>query len=287
MTAVLQAILLGIVQGLTEFIPISSSAHLIIVPWVLEPITGIGDFGLSFDLALHLGTLVAVLSYFRTDWLRYFRAFVASVRERRLAGDHNRLIAWLLVIGSIPGALAGAFADDFVDSFFHSSDAAHEPTAMIAIAILLMALAAALWLAERFARHDRQFQTIGLKDALIIGCAQALALLPGVSRSGSTLTAGLALGLKREAAARFSFLLSAPIVAGAGGKKMLDVLSEGMAASEAAIFASGFLAAAIVGYGCIKFLLRFLQNHSTSVFIAYRLGLGLFILLLVAAGFGG
>jgi undecaprenyl-diphosphatase len=286
MVAILQAILLGIVQGLTEFIPVSSSAHLIIVPWLLEPLTGIGDFGLSFDLALHLGTLVAVVGYFWSDWLRYLAAFVASVRQRSLAGDHDRLLAWLILLGSIPGALAGAFLDKYVEAVFHASDAPHQPIAMILIALLMMALAAVLWLIERRARHDRPLASVGLRDTLFIGCAQALALLPGVSRSGSTITMAMALGLTREAAARFSFLLGAPIIAGAGAKKLLDALEEGALTGQAGIFLAGFLAAALVGYLCIKYLLRYLQTRSTMPFVYYRWIAGMLIILLTVAGFG-
>ena len=144
MIEILQAAVLGIIQGLTEFIPISSSAHLIIVPWLLEPVTGVGDFGLSFDLALHLGTLVAVLVYFWHDWLRYVTAGLASLCQRRIGSDRDRLLAWLLLIGSVPGALAGALADSFVEDFFHAPNTAHQPTAMAVIAILMMALASAL-----------------------------------------------------------------------------------------------------------------------------------------------
>jgi undecaprenyl-diphosphatase len=291
MLEILLAILLGIVQGLTEFLPISSSAHLIIVPWLLEPFTGIGDFGLSFDLALHLGTLVAVLSYFWQDWLRYIGAGVASVRERGLGGDndcaHDRLLAWLLLIGCIPGALAGMFLDKHIESVFHAPNSPHQASAMLLIAFLMIIMAGALWLVDTFVRHFRPFAAIDLKDAILIGMAQALAVFPGVSRSGSTITVGLALGLTREAAARFSFLLGAPLIAGAGAKKLLDALQDGTLASQAGIFLAGFLAASITGYLCIKFLLHFLQSHTMMVFVWYRLLVAFMIIVLVAAGFGG
>lgn len=281
----MQALLLGIVQGLTEFIPISSSAHLIIVPWLLEPFTGVGAFGLSFDVALHLGTMVAVLGYFWQDWLRYLRALRDSLRERRLNGNHDRLLAWLLILGSVPGALVGALGDDAIEGFFHSANAPHAPAAMLIMALLMMALAVFLWLAERLARR-RTLGDIGVRDAIVIGCAQALALLPGVSRSGSTITAGLALGLNRESAARFSFLLGTPIIAGGGAKALLDVFEDGTLFSQAHLFVVGFLAAALVGYLCIKYLLRYLQTHSMLVFVYYRVFLGLLVILLVLAGYG-
>lgn len=286
MIEILQAILLGIVQGLAEFIPISSSAHLIIVPWLLEPITGVGDFGLSFDIALHLGTMLAVLSYFWQDWLRYLRSLLASIRERKLTGDHDRLLAWLLILGSVPGAIAGALGDDLIEGFFHTENAPHKPGAMVLLAVMMILLAVALWLAERLARHVRTMKDIGVRDAVIIGLAQAFALVPGVSRSGSTITAGLALGLTRESAARFSFLLGTPIIAGSGAKAMLDVIQDGALLSSAGVFLAGFVAAAIVGYLCIRYLLRYLQTNSTLPFVYYRVIVGMLIVLLVLAGYG-
>jgi undecaprenyl-diphosphatase len=286
MTELVQAILLGIVQGLTEFIPVSSSAHLIIVPWLLQPLTGIEDFGLAFDLALHLGTLVAVLWYFWSDWRRYIGAGLASLRELRIGGDKDRVLAWLLLVGCIPGGVAGVVGDTAVEGFFHSPNAPHRNESMIVIALLMVALAIILWLAERLARHERTLASITLRDALLIGLAQAFALLPGVSRSGSTITMGLALGLTRETAARFSFLLAAPIIAGAGGKKVLDAFGSGDLDNQAGVFLAGFVAAALVGYLCIKYLLRYLQSNTTMPFVLYRLVVGAAILALVAAGFG-
>ncbi len=282
MISILEAIILGIIQGLTEFIPVSSSAHLIVVPWFF----GWGDLvvnSLAFDVALHLGTLVAVLWFFSADWLRLIRAGIASLRERKIGADPDRRLAWLLVIGCIPGGIAGALAESQVEQLFHQPDQPHQPAAMIGIAAMLAAAGAALLLADRLARHRRGLGDLGLKDAIIIGCAQALALFPGVSRSGATITAGLALGLERPAAARFSFLLSAPIVAGAGLKSAWDVLQElqagTMAASSLIFFPIGFAAAAITGYFCIKFLLRYLQQHSTAVFAYYRWALAALIVV--------
>lgn len=286
MISILEAIILGILQGLTEFIPVSSSAHLIVVPWLF----GWGDLAgnsLAFDVALHLGTLVAVLWFFSADWLRLLRAGVASLRERKIGGDPDRRLAWLLVIGCIPGAIAGALAEGQVEALFHQPDQPHRPAAMIGIAVMLAAAGAALLLADRLARHQRGLNSLGLQDALIIGCAQALALFPGVSRSGATITAGLALGLERPAAARFSFLLSAPIVAGAGLKSLWDVLQElqagVMAPSGLIFFVIGFLAAAISGYLCIRFLLQYLQRNSTAIFAYYRWALAAVIVFVALA----
>ena len=282
MTAI-QAVILGIVQGLTEFVPISSSAHLIIIPWLF----GWDDPGLAFDVALHLGTLVALLWFFAADWARLVRAGIASIVERRIGDDSDRRLAWLLVIGSIPGGIAGALGESKIEELFHQPGAAHTPQAMIAMAIVIALLGAALFVAERVARHLRRLDQVSLKDAIMIGLAQALAIFPGVSRSGSTITAGLGLGLRREAAARFSFLLAAPIVAGAGLKSLLDVYSElkigAMAQSELFLFAIGFVAAAISGYLCIKFLLQFLQKNSTDIFVYYR---WLLAALLIVLAFG-
>ena len=284
MTAI-QAVILGIVQGLTEFMPISSSAHLVIIPWVF----GWDDPGLAFDVALHLGTLVALLWFFAADWARLVRAGIASIVERRIGDNSDRRLAWLLVIGSIPGGIAGALAESKIEELFHQPSSPHAPQAMIVMAIVIALLGAALLIAERVARHLRELDQVSLKDAIMIGFAQALAIFPGVSRSGSTITAGLALGFQREAAARFSFLLAAPIMVGAGLKSVLDVYSElkmgAMVQSELLPFAVGFVAAVISGYLCIKFLLQFLQRNSTDIFVYYRWLLAA-LLIILALGRG-
>jgi undecaprenyl-diphosphatase len=281
---IVQAIILGIVQGLTEFIPISSSAHLIIVPWLFQwtdPALG----SLSFDVALHLGTLVAVLRFFAADWVRLIRAGVVSLIERKIGNDVDRRLAWLIVIGCIPGGIVGALAESKIEELFHKPNAPIEPSAMIGMGIIIALLGAALFAAERIARHVRQMNQLSLTDSILIGLAQSLAIFPGVSRSGSTITAGLALGLERAAAARFSFLLSAPIIAGAGAKSLLKIFSEWKSGAltpfELSLFPIGFAAAAISGYLCIKFLLRFLQRNSTDIFVYYRWALA--ILITVAA----
>jgi undecaprenyl-diphosphatase len=280
---VFQAIVLGIVQGLTEFIPISSSAHLIIVPWLFRW----NDPGLPFDIALHLGTLVALLWFFWADWVRLVRAGVASIVERKIGNDTDRRLAWFIVIGTIPGGIAGLLGESKIEELFHQPNTPHTLGAMVAMAIIIALLGAALFVAERIARHLRGLKQVSLKDAIVIGLSQALAIFPGVSRSGSTITAGLALGLQRETAARFSFLLSAPIMLGAGLKSILDVRSElatgAMVQSDLFLFAIGFIAAAISGYLCVKFLLRFLQTHSTDIFVYYRWLLAIFIIIIAFA----
>jgi undecaprenyl-diphosphatase len=280
---ILQAIILGIVQGLTEYIPISSSAHLIIVPWLFgwhDPAVT----SLSFDVALHLGTLVAVVWFFADDWARLIRAGVASLVERKIGSDTNRKLAWLIVIGCIPGGIAGVLAESKIDRLFHQPNVPIEPITMIILAIIIALMALVLFVVERLARHTRELNWLTLKDSIIIGLAQALAVVPGVSRSGSTITAGMALNLKREAAARFSFLLSAPIIAGAGLKSAWDMVQQyqvggGFSSVELILFPIGLVAAAISGYLCIKYLLRYLQNHSTDLFVYYRWGLSIFIII--------
>ena len=279
---ILQAILLGIIQGLTEFIPISSSAHLIIVPWLCGWDDAILN-SLSFDLALHLGTLVALLLFFAQDWIRLIRAGIASIIERKIGDDVDRKLAWLIVIATIPGAIAGVLAESKIEALFHSPNAPHQANAMIAMAVIIAILGTLLFIAERIARHERRINQITLKDAIIVGIAQAFAVFPGVSRSGSTITAGLFVGLKRETAARFSFLLSAPLIAGAGAKSIYDVikLATGGAftQTELLMFPIGFIVAAVTGYLCIRFLLRFLRKNSADIFVYYRWALAILIVI--------
>lgn len=282
---IIQAIILGFVQGLTEYIPISSSAHLIILPWLFKW-TDPALTSLSFDVALHMGTLAAVIWFFWSDWVRLVRAGFASLRERKIAGDPDRKLAWFILIGCIPGGIAGVLAESKIDALFHQAGVPIAKWAIIALAVIIVLLALALFAAERFARHTRDLNTLTLKDVLVIGLAQALAIFPGVSRSGSTITAGMALGLKRESAARFSFLMGAPIIAGAGLKSVWDLIQEsqaglGLAGSELILFPIGILAAGISGYFCIKYLLKYLQTHSTNIFVYYRWALAALIVVVV------
>jgi len=278
---ILRAILLGILQGITEFIPISSSAHLIIVPWLFNWIDDPALTSLAFDVALHLGTLAAVLWYFADDWVRLIRAAAASIAHREIGGDPDRRLAWFLVIGCVPGAIAGLLLEDKIDGLFHVPGVPLQPAAMIAVAVILALFGSIMYLADRLATHLRGMAQLGLKDSLVIGVAQALAVFPGVSRSGATITAGLALGLERPAAARFSFLLSAPIIAGAGLKSLFDVYhsvrSGSIVPSELVLFAVGFVSATVSGYLCIRFMLRYLQGHSINVFVYYRWAVALLI----------
>ena len=264
---VFQALVLGVVQGLTEFLPISSSGHLIIIPWLLgwenEVITS-----LPFDVSLHLGTLLAVLAYFANDWVRLFHAIVASVRERKIGADPDRRLAWFIIIGSIPGAVVGALAESKIEEVFHAPNAPLAFWAILAMALIIAALGFFLFLAERLAKHVRGMDQLKLSDALIVGAAQALAIFPGVSRSGATITAGLFIGLKRDVAARFSFLLGAPIIAGAGLKSVYDVVKETQGGSlgtgDLFLYLIGFTSAAVTGFFTIRFFFPRENSFSSS-----------------------
>ena len=279
-TLVLQSIGLGLVQGLTEFIPISSSAHLVIVPWLFgwsDPALG----SLTFDVSLHLGTLLAVIVFFASDWVRLIGGWFRSVIHLRIDESPDARMAWFLLLACIPGAVVGVLFEGAVTESFHVQPIPRLSMILMAGAMALLGLL--LLVADRLGKQRRAFGKIGWMDAALIGLSQALAIFPGVSRSGATITTGLALGLAREAAARFSFLLSAPIIAGAGLKSLYDLLSgAGTGAiprAELIIFPVGFVVAAVSGFLCIKLLLTFLQKHSTRAFVFYRWGLAALVLV--------
>ena len=280
MDVVIQAALVGLLQGLTEFIPISSSAHLELAPWIAgwEPDGLVGS--LAFDVFLHLGTLVALLAYFARDWVRYAAAWVASLRERRIGDDPDRRIAWLLLAATIPAAVIGFALEGLIADAFHGDS---DP-ARLAIAGFLVLGAAALWLADRLGSRSRELDAITAPTALTIGFSQALALLPGISRSGATITAGLALGLTRESAARFSFLLATPITLGAGLYGSRRLLTEAHTGTEWLAIGVGFVVAALSGLLAIGFLLAWLRRRSVTAFSVYRIGFAAVIVLLVAVG---
>jgi len=265
-----QAIVIGIVQGLTEFLPISSSAHLILLPRLL----GWDDaFILSpaFLVMLHLGTLLALLIYFWRDLARYALAGLAVLRTRRVGDDPDRRLALLLAASVIPGALVGLALEEFIDTFFREQ--------LLVVCGLLVVGALLLFGAERIARHTRRMDELRLRDALAIGLAQALALFPGISRSGVTIAAGLAVGLQRPAAARFAFLMGTPIIFGAGAWKMRELFDGSAGSFDVAVLAAGMLASATAGLLAIWGLLAFLRRFSTDVFGLYRVGFAI-----VAAG---
>lgn len=274
-----QAILLGIVQGLTEFLPVSSSAHLVVIPWLL----GWPAPSIVFDVSLHMGTLVAVVGYFARDWWRMGTSLLAALL-RRAPWNADARLGLGFVLGSIPAGVAGLLLEDWIEAHFHSSDPAMRTRSMLVLATTLATLGIVLWIADRRASSRRGVADATLSDALAIGCAQALALVPGVSRSGATITAGLLRGFDRAAAARYSFLLGVPILVAAGGKQALDVATGKVPFEDPAAFAAGLLASAVVGVFCIRFLLRYLEVRSTLVFAIYRIALAAGLLALVFLG---
>ena len=271
-----QALTLGIVQGLTELLPISSSGHLILVPWLgrWTYLEQHDVFNQTFDVALHLGTLVAVAAYFRHDIAGLVAAWLRSVGRRRVERDEEK-VAWLVAVATVPAALVGAVGEDLI------AERLGEPWQ---IAILLAVFGLVLWLADR-TRERRTIGGLGLGAALVVGLAQAIALMPGVSRSGITITAGRFLGLTREAAARFSFLLLVPIVLGAVLLKgWTDVVHGDLPAGWGGPFLVGTIAAAASGLAAISALLGYVRRHDYSVFVVYRLAVAAFVLALIATG---
>ena len=280
MDVVIQAALIGLLQGLTEFIPISSSAHLELAPWIAGWETDGLIGSLAFDVFLHLGTLVALLVYFARDWIRYIGAWLASVRERRIGDDPDRRVAWLLIAATIPAAVIGFALEGFIEDTFH----ADSDGARLAIAGFLVIGALGLWLADRYGRQRRELSDLTTPTALTIGLSQALALLPGISRSGATITAGRALGMSREAAARFSFLLATPITLGAGLYGSRKLLTETHTGVEWVAILVGFAAAVVSGLIAIGFLLAWLRRRSLTVFSLYRVAFAALIVVLVMVG---
>jgi undecaprenyl-diphosphatase len=264
-----ESLVLGVVQGVTEFLPISSTAHLRIVP----ALTHWADPGAAYTAVLQLGSLLAVIGYFLPELLRMLRSALAALADRsRPPGRPARELGYLIV-GTLPAGVAGVL-------FRHAIEGSLRSLWVIATALIVVALLLAV--VERRARHVREFDDIRLRDAIIIGCAQAFAVIPGVSRSGSTLLAAMALGLKREAAARFSFLLSVPVVFAAGVFEMPKVLrARDLGGSTLVV---GLVAAAVAGYASIAWLLRFLRVRSTIPFVVYRVALGALLLALLATG---
>lgn len=263
---IFQSAVLGLVQGLGEFLPISSSAHLIITPWLF----GWKDPGLGFDVALHWGTLVAVLVYFRRDFWLLIKAFFASLNKNTRDFKNNiyQKLSWLLIIATIPGAILGKLLESKAEDAFRSP---------LLIAATMSLFGLLLWVVDKMSKHEKNLDRMTWKDSLIIGISQAAALVPGVSRSGATITAGRFLNLKRQDAARFSFLMSAPIIFGAGLAKIKE-FHNGVTNMELAV---GFLVSAIVGFLAIKFLLRLLAKTDFRIFIIYRFIFSLVILTVI------
>jgi undecaprenyl-diphosphatase len=282
-----QAIVLAIVQGLGEFIPISSSGHLIIV----RRLFGWNELSpaheLSFDVALHFGTLLSVLFYFRRTWFQIVRAALggkvvrfseSGAEDQNLTPDEQkeeRMLLWFLVIATIPGAIAGKLLDRSAEDYFR------EHIFVIAGALIVVALL--MWIGEKIGSLKKPLTGVSFVDALLIGIAQAFALIPGVSRSGSTITAGLFRGLTREAAVRFSFLLSTPLIAGAALLKARELHKEGLPHAMQMPVLIGIIVSALVGYAAIAWLIRYLQSNSLLPFIIYRIVAGIVVIALAFA----
>ena len=267
--------MLGITQGITEFAPISSSGHLILVPWLFEwPILEDAELNKTFDVALHVGTLVGALFYFRHDVVRYTAAWLRSMASRRVGTTDERL-AWALVVGTVPGVLIGATLEGVIQ------DKLGQPWLIL---VMLAVFGVFLYVVDRLASARRGLDTLTVWNGWWLGVAQAVALQPGVSRSGVTITAARAMGFDRPTAARFSFLLSLPIIAGAGLYKGLDLVRDGIPAGLGGAFLAGVVASAVSGFLVIAFLLSYLRRRDFSVFLWYRLAAAAFGLALIAAG---
>ena len=279
-----QAVVLAVVQGLAEFIPVSSSGHLILVRRLLGWNELSPAHELTFDVALHFGTLLSVLFYFRRTWFQIVRAALGGKVVRfsestssdvNLAPEEQkeeRMLLWFLAIATIPGAIAGKLLEHSAEDYFR------EHVMLIAGALIVVALL--MWWGEKVSTLSKPLTRISFADSFIVGCAQAFALIPGVSRSGATITAGLFRNMTREAAVRFSFLLSTPIIAGAALLKAHELRKEGLPAGMHAPFIVGILISAIVGYGAIAWLIRYLQANTLRVFIIYRIIVGVIVIAL-------
>jgi undecaprenyl-diphosphatase len=261
MDTTLQALVMGIVQGLTEFLPVSSSGHLIIVPALLgwtDPFIN----SLEFSVMLHIGTLVALLIYFRSDWLRLVPAGLAGIRDRSFRDEPDRRLAWLIAAATVPAIIAGVLFNDIIEKNVRQIGL---------VALMLVVGGAILWLAERNGRQTRSIAGLTFPAAVGIGAAQAIALIPGISRSGISISAGLFAGLDRESAARFSFLMATPVTALAAAYEARKLFSgeTGLAIAVTPLIV-GMVASLIAGLVAIGVLLRFVRSHSFDVFVAYR-----------------
>lgn len=274
MSDIFSAIVLGVVQGLTEFLPVSSTGHLLLT----QEILGIDEkqFGLQFDASIHLGTLAAVLLYFRLTFVSLIKAWFQSVAARRWDVTTQSKLAWLLILGTIPAGIIGFLIQS------EAEDAVRSP-ALVAVMLLLFTLP--MLAAERYGSQARDVDDASVKDALFLGVAQSIALIPGVSRSGITISAAMFDGFKREQAAVFTFLLAAPITAAAGLKQVFDIArGDTQGDTQVTVIAAGVVTSFIVGFAAIAFLIPYLRINRLNVFAAYRVVLGVAVLGLVAAG---
>jgi len=269
MDTLLQALVMGVVQGVTEFLPISSSGHLIVVPFLMD-VDDVFLNSLAFSVMLHVGTVFALLGYFWRDWARLIPAGLAAVRDRSFRGDQDRRLAWLLAASTVPGGIAALLFEDSIETTFRHVGL---------VALMLLVGAGILWLADRWTGRQRTIAGLTFPIAVVIGAAQALALIPGISRSGISISAGRFAGLDRESAARFSFLMATPITAAAGLYQAWKLVN-GDAGVElsAGPLVVGMLAALVSGILAIHGLLRFLRTRSLTVFVWYRVGLAAVVL---------
>jgi undecaprenyl-diphosphatase len=286
----IQALVMGLVQGVTEFLPISSSGHLVLLPWLfgwkdaancLQTGSGCQEqfiTSVAFSVVLHMGTLVALLAYFWRDWLRLIPAGLAVIRDRSFRGDPDRRLAWLLLVATIPAVALGPIFEARLEELVR------EPAP---VAMMLCVGAAILWLAERWGSKERDMTSITFAESLGIGLAQVLALVPGISRSGVSISAGLFMGFNREAAARFSFLMATPVVGGAGiweARKL--VTGEAGVNPSISIVLIGLVAAALSGLLAIRFMLEFLRRQPVYAFVAYRVAAAALVLVVLLSPHG-
>ena len=266
---IVNSIILGIIQGLTEFWPISSSGHLVAAHQIFS-INFASELG--FDVALHLGTLLALVVFFYKDIAKYILAFSRSLANWNLKNDLDQRLSWYILVGTLPAGIAGYFVADLAETAFRN---------LWLIASLLIIIGLLFFIMEKYSAKVKDLDQLSWQGSFLIGMAQAIALIPGVSRSGITIVTGLFLGLKRQVAARYSFLLSIPIVFGAGLKKIYDLAKIGLSSHQWGLMAVGFFVSALVGYLAIRFLLKFLANHTLKVFGYYRIALGIIIILIL------
>jgi undecaprenyl-diphosphatase len=264
---IFDSFILGTIQGLTEILPISSSAHLILLPWFFK----FKDPGLAFDVFLHLGTTVALLMVFWKDLWNIFKGLISIIFPKINYSIENRKLGIMILIGTIPAGLAGYFGESYFENLFRHP---------LSVAISLIVFALIMFFVDRKIEHKKDMSSLNIGKVFFIGCAQALALIPGVSRSGVTIVAAIILGLKKEDAARFSFLLSAPTIVGATILKSKDIFKFGLDNGNPVYLLVGFLSSMILGYFAIKFLLNYLKTHSLNLFVYYRIGLGILIISL-------
>ncbi len=269
-----QVVFLALLQALTEFLPVSSTAHLVLAPWLL----GWQDFGLPFDVALHVGTLLAVLAYFAKTWIRLLglaagrRVLVPQSGHPDAALYENPRLFAYLAAATVPAAVAGFALKSMVETTLRNP---------LVIGVMLIAVGLCIWWIERRGQGRRGLDSLSFRDAMLVGCAQALALVPGTSRSGATIAAGLFLGMSRSSAARFSFLLSSPVILGAGLKTAYDALQgDSLTAENLLPLAVGIMVSATAGYAVIAAFLKYLQTSTLIPFVYYRLGFGILVIIL-------